>query len=117
MKSKEAAIKAEQKRLTEIFEEIPENKKKLVAKLIDNAAFMAATLEELQDNINKGGAVFTSKNGNGFEIVQEHPAQKSYNIMVGKYATIIKQLESMLPSSEVTAPGAELMKFLSQDDT
>lgn len=112
MKSKAAAISAEKKRLEKIFEEIPENKKKLVAKLIDNAAFMAATLEELQETVNAEGPTFVSKNGNGFNVVQEHPAQRSYIAMIGKYSGVIKQLEGMLPTDASATPGAALMNFL-----
>lgn len=116
-KSKTAAIKAEKKRIEKIFIEIPENKKKLVGKLIENAAFMEVTLQELQNEVNVFGPVIRTTNGNGFDILQESPAQKSYNVMIGKYAAVIKQLENMLPTKEASAPGAELMKFLAQDET
>ena len=37
------------------------------------------------------------KNGNGFNVTQEHPAQKSYNTMIGKYTAVIAKLDEMLP--------------------
>lgn len=93
-------IAAEKRKLVKIFEEIPENKKKLCSKLIDNAAFMAVTLEDLQKTINDEGPVITSVNGNGFEITQEHPAQKSYISMMGKYSAVIGQLTNLLPDQK-----------------
>ncbi len=93
-------IAAEKRKLVKIFEEIPENKKKLCSKLIDNAAFMAVTLEDLQKTINDEGPVLVSVNGNGFEITQEHPAQKSYISMMGKYSAVIGQLTNLLPDQK-----------------
>jgi len=84
-------------KLQALFATIPENKKKLCEKLIQNAAFMAETLEELQATVKKEGAVVTIVNGNGFEVQQENPAQKSYNTMINRYSTIIRQLSDMLP--------------------
>ena len=46
---------AEMRKLKRIFKEIPENKKKIVEKLIDNAAFMAEQLEHLQTDIEEKG--------------------------------------------------------------
>ena len=104
-----AIIDAEKKKLAEIFAEIPENKKKLCSKLIENAAFMSVTLENLQNQINEDGPVITLVNGNGFEITQEHPAQKSYISMVAKYSAIINQLTNLLPDhkSETVAKAGE----------
>ena len=101
--TKTRKIYEEKKKLKEIFETIPENKRKLCDELINNAAFMSVTLKELQAIINKEGAVYSSVNGNGFEVIQEHPAQKSYNTMIGQYKTVINQLVLLLPDSKETA--------------
>lgn len=115
--TKEARIKSEIARLDKIFSNIEENKKKLIKKLIDNAAFMTITLEELQKSINEDGPVITSINGNGFETINEHPAQKSYNQMIAKYTSTIKQLTDLLPDSKedsVSKAGESLAKFVAQ---
>ena len=114
-KEKERKIKREISKLRKIYKNISEDKMKLCENLIKNAAFMSATLEELQDIINKDGAVIDSKNGNGFEVTQEHPAQKSYNQMVSKYSGVIRQLCELLPDSKtesVMKAGDTLTAFI-----
>lgn len=110
--TKEALIKREKKKLTALYEEIPENKRKLVAGLIENAAFMKVTLEELQQQVNEEGAIILAKNGNGFDVSQEHPAQKSYNTMINRYTATIKQLAELLP--EQKQGKSKLDEFLSE---
>ena len=51
------------RKLKRIFKEIPENKKKIVEKLIDNAAFMAEQLEHLQVDIEEKGYISEYQNG------------------------------------------------------
>ncbi len=112
---KTQTIGAEKRKLNKIFEKIPENKKNLCKKLIENAAFMAATLDELQKEINENGPVITTVNGNGFEVMQENPAQKSYISMIGKYNQTISQLTSLLPDQKqdgVYKAGESLAKFV-----
>lgn len=108
-KSKEDRIKAEQRKLKSLYKELPKNKQKLTEKLIANAAFMAVTLEDLQVEVTQKGAVIRSKNGNGFQVTQENPAQKSYNVMIGKYAAVIAKLDEMLPEE---IEQSKLGKFL-----
>lgn len=96
---KEAKIKKEIKKLNNLYASIPENKKELVQGLIENAAFMKVTLEELQLKVNEEGTVITSKNGNGFDVTQEHPAQKSYNTMINRYTAVMSKLAELLPDT------------------
>lgn len=113
----EKRIKAEKKKLSSIFVDIPENKKRLAEKLIENAAFMAVTLEDLQEVIKDEGPISTFVNGNGFETVQEHPAQKSYNTMINRYSSVIKQLHELLPDSKqdaVNNAGEALAMFVAK---
>ena len=120
MASKKVLTKADRinneiKRLNVIYDELDDNKKRLAEKLIQNASFMAATLEDLQDAVNREGAVFTSVNGNGFDVTQEHPAQKSYNNMINRYNSTMKQLIDLLPddkSNNVNKAGDALAKFI-----
>lgn len=86
-------------RLKQYFENLPDDKRTLAYKLCDQATFMESTLRKLQRQIRKDGPVITTKNGNGFETVQEHPAQKSYNAMINRYSTTITKLTEMLPRS------------------
>lgn len=105
-------IKAEQERLESIFSNIESDKRAINQKLISNAAFMAVTLQSLQDKVNSEGAVITAVNGNGFETINEHPAQKSYNTMINRYTAVIKQLTDLISKDQPTEIVDELMEFI-----
>ncbi len=95
---KEKLIKKEIKELNNLFRDIPENSMKLVGGLIQNAAFMRVTLEELQGEVIENGAVIQCQSGNGFDTIKDNPAQKAYTTMVARYTQIINQLQSFLPA-------------------
>lgn len=116
-KDEDARVKKEISRLNKIFKNISKDKKALCEKLIRNAAFMAVTLEDLQEVIRKEGAINTFVNGNGFETIQEHPAQKSYNTMINRYSSVIRQLQDLLPDSKqdaVANAGEALASFVAK---
>ena len=50
-------LAAAREKLAEVFAKMDENKRKTAEKLMDNAAFMAVTLEDLRDSINENGCV------------------------------------------------------------
>lgn len=113
--TREQRIKKEKLKLKRMLAEVPESKKKLCEKLIENAAFMGITLEDLQQTINEEGPVITAKNGNGFNITQEHPASKAYVAMMAKYTTTMNQLMDLLPDSKSEATqkaGEKLAKLV-----
>ena len=60
---------------------------------------MEVTLEELHARVNKEGAIIETINGNGFDVLLENPAQKSYNTMIRNYNTIMKTLAEIIPSA------------------
>lgn len=99
-KTKDIRIKKEKNKIKKILSEVSESKIKLNEKLIENVAFMAVTLEDLQETINREGSVIVAKNGNGFDVTQEHPAQKAYVAMMSKYTPAMNQLMSLLPDSK-----------------
>lgn len=114
---KDNKIKKELEKLREIFADIPPSKKALCEKLMQNAAFMAVTLEELQERINEEGAIIVARNGNGFDITQEHPAQRSYIAMIAKYSSVINQLSGLLPDSKtdgINKAGEALAAFVAK---
>lgn len=114
-KTKESRIKKEKNKIKKILSEVDESKIKLNEKLIENVAFMAVTLEDLQKQINEDGSVITAKNGNGFDVTQEHPAQKAYVAMMSKYTPAMSQLMALLPDSKtdlVNKAGEKLAKLV-----
>lgn len=96
------------KQLKEIVNEIPEEQQVFGEKLAAEIEWMAGTLTELKNIVDEQGAVITTTNGNGFEVMTENPAQKSYNTMIKNYAAAIKQLTGFLPE---TAEVPELDEF------
>lgn len=103
-------IKQEMTKLKRICKDLSGEQKELAERLIKRAAFMMATLDALEQDIKDNGPVITSTNGNGFEVTQENPAQKSYNVMIRNYNGVIKALFEMLPDG--SGDPDELMRFL-----
>lgn len=83
-----------------IIEYIDENSKPVAKNLLDRLKFMNGTLMQLEEQIKSEGAVIKGLNGNGFETVTEHPAQKSYNTMIGRYNALIKTFMELIPKAE-----------------
>lgn len=111
---KEKAIKKERDKLNKLFQDIPKDNKTLCEGLINNAAFMFVTLNELQEEVKQHGAMIKATSGNGFEIIKDNPAYKAYNTMISRYTVIIKQLSDLLPEDDHA--GNEIMKWLNDND-
>lgn len=93
---KDTKVKNEITRLTNLYKDIEKNRRLSTKGLIEEAAFMCATLAELKQSINENGPVDEMPQGE-YSILREHPALKSYNSMVQRYSGIIKQLTDLLP--------------------
>lgn len=89
-------IKREVTRLTNLFKDIERVRRLSTNGLIEEAAFMKITLQELKKEIDKAGPIDEMPQGE-YSILREHPALKSYNTMVQRYAAILKQLTDLLP--------------------
>lgn len=108
---KNKAIKKELNRLKKLFKELPENKKKISEKLIDNAAFMSVSLEELKKDIILYGVKETYVNGKDQYGFKESVESKTYNTTIKNYMAIIKQLNEMLPEDKQINEDDEFDKF------
>lgn len=108
---KNKAIKKELNRLKKLFKELPENKKKMSEKLIDNAAFMSVSLEELKKDIILYGVKETYVNGKDQYGFKESVESKTYNTTIKNYMAIIKQLNEMLPEDKQINEDDEFDKF------
>ena len=93
-------IKAEIKRLTKIFANIDQDKKDLCEQLVQNAAFMAVSLRELQEQIKKDGWVEDYQNGANQQGVKQSATLQSYNALIKNYTSVIKALSNVLPPAE-----------------
>lgn len=94
---RENRIKKEKNKLTRQFSKIDKKKKQMVQRLIENAAFMAITLEDLQEAINENGCISEYKNGENQYGTKKAPEVEIYNTMVKNYAAVIRQLTDLLP--------------------
>jgi hypothetical protein len=92
---KDKVYKAELKKLKDILKNIPKDKMKVTESLIDQAAFMFATLKELSLYIDKDGAVAADGKGG----IKESPAIRSYTGLINRYSNTIKQLLDLLPKN------------------
>lgn len=99
-KSKEKRIKQELTRISKFFEKADGNQRALVAPLLQNAAFMAITLEDLQETINAEGATDEYQNGANQRGIKQSATLQSYNALIKNYTTVIKALSAVLPPEE-----------------
>lgn len=95
--TKKKRIKAEIERLKQYFLEADANKRAIVEPLIENAAFMRITLEEMQEIINRDGTVDSYTNGKHQGGTKASAAVQGYNSLVKNYAAVIKTLLGLVP--------------------
>lgn len=108
---KNQKIKKETNKLKKLFKELPDNKKKMAEKLIENASFMSITLDELKEDIKIYGVKETYVNGKDQFGFKESIESKTYSTMVKNYMNIIKQLNDMLPEEKKINEGDEFERF------
>ena len=108
---KNKTVSKEINRLKKLFKDLDENKKKLAKNLIENAAFMSITLEDLKKDIIKYGVKETYVNGKDQFGFKESVESKTYNTMIKNYMNIIKQLNDMLPEEKQISEKDEFDKF------
>lgn len=95
--SKDERIKKEIRKLNGLFKNIEPKLKKTVSSLIEKAAFMAVTLDDLQDHINENGVTEEYKNGENQYGTKKSPQVEIYNTMIKNYSSIMKQLTDLVP--------------------
>lgn len=97
---KDRLVNNEINRLTKLFKDIDRNKRLTAKGLIEEAAYMKITLQELKVEIDKHGPIDEMPQGD-YSILREHPALKSYNTMVQRYTNIIDKLTNLHPKEEI----------------
>lgn len=98
--TKEERILNEIKKLNKIFGNIDIKTKKGIHSLIENAAFMSVTLEDLQNVINQNGVISEYQNGENQWGTKKSPEVEIYNTMVKNHMAVMKQLTDLLPKQE-----------------
>ena len=110
--TKEERIKKELVKIRKIFKDMPKDKLNIVSSLMQNAAFMAVTLEDLQQAINDNGVISTYQNGANQWGTKKSPEAEMYNALIKNYSSIIKQLTDLLPKENQNVVNDELVEFL-----
>lgn len=108
---KNQKIRKETNKLKKLFKELPNNKKKMAEKLIENASFMSITLDELKEDIKLYGVKETYVNGKDQFGFKESIESKTYKAMVKNYMNIMKQLNDMLPEEKKVDIDDEFERF------
>ena len=106
-KSKDEIIKAEKRKLAGIYTRLDKKTKKSVDSLVDEAAFMAASLYELRKIIDEKGYTEEYQNGANQKGVKKCSEVEIYNTMIKNYSAIVKQLTDLIPKE--TAKSAQNM--------
>ena len=107
--TREARIKKEQTRLRKLFAELPPSELAFVSPLLQNMAFMAITLEDLQTEINASGAVDEYMNGAAQYGKKASASIQAYNAILKNYQSAIDKLIGRLPKEQRKSALAELM--------
>ena len=110
---KEERIKTELERISKHFENVNESQRAIVTPLLQNAAFMKVTLEDLQKIINEEGVTETYQNGANQRGIKQSATLQSYNSLIKNYASVIKTLSQLLPKESGTNR-LTLEKFLEE---
>ena len=97
-------ISQEFQRISIYFENLPENKQSIVIPLIQNAAFMRVTLDDLQEIISEQGPVEAYQNGENQYGMKQSAALQSYNALIKNYGATVKTLFGLLPAPEKKKP-------------
>ena len=98
--TKEKRIHQELERISNFFEPLAENQRAIIKPLLQNAAFMLVTLEDLQEKINSEGVIEVYQNGANQHGLKQSAALQSYNSLIRNYASVIKTLGGMLPPEQ-----------------
>ena len=105
---KKACADRELKKLEKLFSTLPENEQLFIHPLLDNAAFMKTTLDELQIKIRLEGATDEYQNGANQCGVKISAAIQAYNQMMKTYHTLMDKLLARLPAEQKETAGFDV---------
>ncbi len=92
--TKAEVVNAERAKLTELFASVEESKRRLVAELIENAAFLAGELAEEREMLRQTGMVRVNPHDPSLQKPVEAAKQFRHNLAI--YAVVIKALNGVL---------------------
>ena len=107
--TKETRIKRENKRLREIFKDLEPNKLKTCQALIDRAAFITISLQDLEEQLNETGWVEPYQNGENQSGLKKAAAADVHISLTKNLNAIVKQLLDLVPPAQKASRLAEMM--------
>ena len=108
---KEKKIKQEINRLKKLYKDFQKDKTKALEGLINNAAFLKITLDNLRDDLLTNGVTELFEQGEQC-FNRERPEYKVYSTFIQRYATVMKQLIDILPSEVKQQENDSLADFV-----
>lgn len=106
---KETRIKKEKQRLLQIFAELDKNKLETCYALIDRAAFLTVSLEDLEVELNERGWTETYTNGRNQEGIKKSAAAEAHISLTKNLNAIMKQLLDLVPAAKTASRLAGMM--------
>jgi hypothetical protein len=97
---KDDKIKREISRLRKVFKELDKNKQVTVESLVKTAAFMAVSIEELEEIINNDGYTEEYQNGKNQKGIKQTEAVKTHLAMIKNFTLIIRHLSDLTPPAK-----------------
>lgn len=108
-KTKQARISAELEKLRALFASLPGHELQFLQPLMSNAAFMAVTLADLQEEINAGGTVDEYQNGSAQFGKKASATIQAYNATMKVYLATMRDLLARLPKEQRTSALTDLL--------
>lgn len=108
---KEKKIKQEINRIKKLYKDFSKDKTKVLEGLMNEAAFMKISLEELRSDLLKNGMTELFVQGEQ-EFMRERPEVKVYTNFIQKYSVVMKQLIDVLPVEIKQGESDKLMEFI-----
>lgn len=105
--TKEQRIENKRAELMEVYAGLSENELKVAAGLIDQAAFLGVTLEDLAESITKNGTIEEYTNGKNQSGRKISSDAKLYNSLIAKYTAITTKLLQIVPPAPKPKPEAK----------
>ena len=95
--TKDQRISQEYARMKELFSAMPENELRFCDPLLQNAAFMCVTLQDLQLAINENGVTDEYRNGANQSGTKASADLQAYNSLAKVYNALMDKLSAKLP--------------------
>ena len=105
---KTTRITREKNRLFEIFADLEPNKLSTCSALIDRAAFITVSLEDLEEQLNNTGWVEEYANGKHQNCLKTSAAAQAHISLTKNLTSITKQLLDLVPPAQKKSKLAEL---------